>query len=124
NTVISVVYSVTKYKEKGVKIAILPLLINVVTIFVLSFSISYSYKLVSYKEEFNINKKSLQEIVSLVESNTLKVDNISTNSPYQYKTIKLPLKYRYLSIGGEVWYEKKGNLTKLFFIDSTDYLYE
>ncbi len=75
------------------------------------------------EQRFEDNYEQLNKIVLMVQSGELK-PNQAISPIYNDSSIKLPLKLRYLSIDGEVGYEKIGDNIKLFFATSTDILNE
>lgn len=106
--------------------AIIPMTINLIALIILGvMSVGYIQSLyLSPTEKFHQNRERFQQVVYLIESG--KVKSTSADYPaYSGKTvIQLPLRYRNLSIGGEVWYEKNNETIYVFFITSTDVIYE
>jgi len=74
------------------------------------------------KEEFIIQQKEYNLLLSLLNSqnnNSLYKEQIKNNMG-TYWRVKLPLRYRYLSVGGYVLFEKINGETCFFFVKDVD----
>lgn len=121
-TVIWACINFIKNRERNKYKAIMPLVISGVTIIILLFW-GYSYYrslFIPIEQDFKTKKEDLQKIVMMIEEGKLKT-SYTEGMPI---TITLPLKYRYLSTSGKVWYDQLGNNTLVFFVTSTDVLDE
>ena len=116
----------TKNVKRDILKACIPITINLFALIILGImSVGYIKSLyLSPTEKFQQNREQFQQVISLIESGKIKPTNSDYSGYSGYTVIQLPLRYRNLSIGGEVWYEKKNEIIYVFFITSTDVIYE
>lgn len=103
----SVIYFIKNIYKMKYK-AVLPLVINLITI-VIVFFVPFTSIIISL--DFNLNLEDREKIISMVQSGELKSESL-----YGYNLIQLPEEYKHLSKGGgEIFIEKDGDTLKIFF---------
>lgn len=102
----AIIYFIKNGKSIG-KCAIIPFLIHVITLIIVCL-VPFTTILINL--DFSFNYADRQKIISLVESDNLKIDSSKGNS-----LVELPSKYKHLSSGGEIIVERNSSSTSILF---------
>lgn len=120
--ILSVLTLVTVLRNKRARsVRIITFIVAILLIFLLARHFKSDLNK-GYLEKFESNIYEFETVASMVVES--KLTNCYVDTSFGIKYIKLPLKYRYLSKGGEVWMEEKDGTASIFFIYSSDILYE